>query len=323
MNLKSLSDQALLAATAKLAHEERELLIAVLAHLREIERRRLFCDLGFSSLHAYAVKHLKYSDDQAARRINAMRLIKDLPDVAEKVQSGKLSLSNASSAQTFSKRTAMSPEKKRELVKKLEDKSTREAEREMAAISPQAVRKDSVRSVSEKTVEIRFSAPRELEAKLSHLRGILAHKFPHLTLAELVEKLADLGLSEWNPAKTVRPIKTRAGLLHSTEGASNQEATEGASTRKVAAETAAQTGTISNSTRREVWRRDRGECVNCGSQHAVEVDHCLPRSHGGAGTIENLRLLCRKCNQRAAIKILGLKKMEQHLQAQHQRTCSK
>ena len=308
MNLKSLSDQALLAATEKLAHEERELLIAVLAHLREIERRRLFCDLGFSSLHAYAVKHLKYSDDQAARRINAMRLIKDLPDVAEKVQSGKLSLSNASSAQTFSKRTAMSPEKKRDLVKKLENKSTREAEREMAAINPQAVRRDSVRSVSEETIEIRFAAPRGLEAKLNHLKGILAHKHPQLTLAELVDKLADLGLSEWNPAKPVKPIKTRASLSHSAEGASTQKAAEGALT---------QAGAVSACARREIWRRDAGACVNCGSRHALEIDHSLPKSQGGSGSLANLRLLCRKCNQRAAIRTLGLKKMGPYLETKH------
>ena len=326
MNLKSLSDQALLAATEKLAHEERELLIAVLAHLREIERRRLFCDLGFSSLHAYAVKHLKYSDDQAARRINAMRLIKDLPDVAEKVQSGKLSLSNASSAQTFSKRTAMSPEKKRDLVKKLENKSTREAEREMAAINPQAVRRDSVRSVSEETIEIRFAAPRGLEAKLNHLKGILAHKHPQLTLAELVDKLADLGLSEWNPAKPVKPIKTRASLSHSAEGASTQKAAEGASTQKAAegastqkaAEGAlTQAGAVSACARREIWRRDAGACVNCGSRHALEIDHSLPKSQGGSGSLANLRLLCRKCNQRAAIRTLGLKKMGPYLETKH------
>ncbi len=288
MNLNSLSDQVLLSATEKLAHDEREILIAVLAHLCEIERRRLYCDLGFSSLHAYAVKQLRYSDDQAARRINAMRLIKDLPDVAEKVQSGKLSLSNASSAQTFSKRTAMSPEKKRELVKKLENKSTREAEREMAAINPQAVRKDSVRSVSEETIEIKFSAPRNLEAKLNQLRGILAHKHPRLTLAELVNKLADLGLAEWNPAKALKARKSGSPPSQ---------------------------GVISKPTRREVWRRDRGECVNCGSRHALEIDHKVPRSQCGSGGIGNLRLLCRKCNQRAAIKTLGINKMVPFLEA--------
>ena len=47
-------------AMDKLVQEERELLTSVLAHLREIERRRLFCDLGFSSLFSYAVEKLGY-----------------------------------------------------------------------------------------------------------------------------------------------------------------------------------------------------------------------------------------------------------------------
>lgn len=84
MNLKSLSDSDLLAKTDQLVQQERELLSKVLFHLREIERRRLFSDLGFKSLFDYAVRRLACSEDHAYRRINAMQLIKELPSVEEK-----------------------------------------------------------------------------------------------------------------------------------------------------------------------------------------------------------------------------------------------
>jgi len=46
----------------------------------------------------------------------------------------------------------------------------------------------------------------------------------------------------------------------------------------------------------EVWRRDRGRCVNCGSSEKLEFDHVIPVSMGGAHTVGNLQLLCVSCN---------------------------
>jgi len=66
--------------------------------------------------------------------------------------------------------------------------------------------------------------------------------------------------------------------------------------------------------RRQVWRRDRGQCSNCRSTFALEIDHVLPRAVGGPLTVENARLLCRACNQRAAIEYFGLVKMTGHLE---------
>ncbi|MFL5783747.1 MAG: HNH endonuclease [Bacteriovoracaceae bacterium] len=51
----------------------------------------------------------------------------------------------------------------------------------------------------------------------------------------------------------------------------------------------------------EVWRRDNGICTKCGSTYALEYDHVKPFAMGGKSTVENLRLLCRACNQRQRI----------------------
>jgi hypothetical protein len=49
---------------------------------------------------------------------------------------------------------------------------------------------------------------------------------------------------------------------------------------------------------RAVMYRDQGRCALCGSRDDLQFDHILPRSHGGADSYGNLRVLCRSCNLR-------------------------
>lgn len=47
----------------------------------------------------------------------------------------------------------------------------------------------------------------------------------------------------------------------------------------------------------EVWKRDRGKCVLCGSQENLHFDHVLPFSKGGTSLLPaNIQLLCAKHN---------------------------
>ena len=55
--------------------------------------------------------------------------------------------------------------------------------------------------------------------------------------------------------------------------------------------------------RREVWRRDQGKCVKCGSRERLEFDHIIPVSQGGSNTARNIELLCEKCNRAKGAKI--------------------
>ena len=308
--LKHLSDKVLLENTEILVRQEREILTAVLNHLREIERRRLFSGLGFSSLFDYAVKKLGYSNDQAYRRINAMRLIKEVPEVENKIHSGAITLASASLAQAFFRReqktARLSLEQKREVLEKIAHKSSREAEKVILSLNPKPLGQDRILPLSEEFIEIRFPAPAGLREKLEQLKGLLAHSHPGISLADLVEKLADLGLKEWNPGKVSKRGKT------STLPNRNKERPLGSS--KV--DRSVVDRSIPRPLRRAIWQRDQGKCRNCGAQHALQLDHITPIARGGRSSLENLRLLCRTCNQRAAIQSLGLTKMEHYINYQ-------
>jgi hypothetical protein len=57
----------------------------------------------------------------------------------------------------------------------------------------------------------------------------------------------------------------------------------------------------------EVWARDNGQCVKCGSKENLHYDHDLPFSKGGTSlTAANVRILCMKCNLRKSNKILTI-----------------
>ncbi len=80
-NLKLLSDLELEVSLKQVVHDERLKTTEVLEHLKECFTRRLFAKRGQSSLFEYAVEVLGYSPGAAQRRIQSMRLMKELPEV--------------------------------------------------------------------------------------------------------------------------------------------------------------------------------------------------------------------------------------------------
>lgn len=63
------------------------------------------------------------------------------------------------------------------------------------------------------------------------------------------------------------------------------------------------TRSIPQAMRTAVWQRDGGKCVECQAAEYLEFDHVIPHSKGGATSIQNLQLLCRKCNQEKGARI--------------------
>lgn len=57
----------------------------------------------------------------------------------------------------------------------------------------------------------------------------------------------------------------------------------------------------------EVWKRDKGRCVKCGSTENLHYDHDLPYSKGGTSfSAKNVRILCMKHNLKKSNKILSI-----------------
>ena len=313
MILTHITDQALLASTQELAQNERETLTKILHHLREIERRRVYCDAGCSSLFEYAVKCLHYSEGQAGRRIQAMRLIKEIPEIEQKIESGALSLSNISQAQSFFRDVSagnqgagpkiVTRETKLRVLGRLENKSSRDGQKELIQLGGNtALPRERERVLTDDKSEIKFVIDRDLREKLDEVRSLLGPDAMSMSFAELIAKIADIGADSLRARKFG---KRRAQTMNARANENTADEVKSPVTPTPAPEWRPPSNNpryVSKDIKSFVWQRDRGVCRGCGSRRGLNFDHIVPVARGGQGTPDNLRLLCFACNQRAGIK---------------------
>ncbi len=147
--LRTLSNSKLLFQMQLVTRGERAMTIKILHHLNEIERRRLYLDLGCSSLFDYCTRHLKYSSSAAGRRIHVARCIRRHPDVLELLRARELSLSTISLIAPILDR-----HNEAAILSRVRGKSYREVERVASEYRPPIALRDRVRSV-----RVRVSRP--------------------------------------------------------------------------------------------------------------------------------------------------------------------
>lgn len=99
MNFKTISNTELIERIEKLVRTERKIGHLVLLHISEIETRKIYAELGFDSMFSYLSRGLGYSESCAYRRLNSARLLKQIPEIAEKLVDGSLNLSQLTSVQ--------------------------------------------------------------------------------------------------------------------------------------------------------------------------------------------------------------------------------
>lgn len=294
MNLKSLSESALLNETKALVSEERNLTAKILEYLKEIDCRKSYIPLGYASLHAFCVGYLGYEDHQAFRRISACRLLRDLPQIQDRIESGSLSLTAVTKAQTYFRQSKVeSNDQKLEVLKSLEGKSTRECEKVLIELNPKLIPQAvKIRDLTEEFVELKVVLPRETIEKLNRIKDLRSHS--NETLIEVIDSLASQYLKAKDPLQ--KPDKPTA--QH-----------EAVSRR------------IPEATRNQVFKRDQGRCqyqdpltkVSCHSQYQVQIDHRIPYSIRPNHDPKNLRLLCRNHNLLVATKLIGKKVISRYV----------
>ncbi len=319
-----MNHEALFSRIKKLVTEERRIGVEILECLYEIEVNRAYAVLKYDGLFTYCVRELGFSDSQAYQRIQAMRALKDLPELKPMIESGALSVTSVSKVQTYLRQEKKSGvlktrEKKIELFRSMENRTSREVDGLLAEAKSEKPK-----------LKLVFELDEETERLWNEVKGLAVHKSGGAS--EAVFKLL---MKEWirrnHPAREVKPrVKVKNSISNSNgvseimsqvagvdigrkrhkpsslrEGRESRVSRESCVPRK-SLEPRATRVPIPAPLRREVWQRDQSRCVNCGSRHALEIDHVIPVARGGNNKPENLRLLCRSCNQAAAIQVFGV-----------------
>ena len=88
-----LSNQELIAALPLLVRREGQAIAGLVAHLAEVDARRLYRDQAFPSMHQYCVDALHLCEGAAYKRITAARTARRFPVVLEMLADGRLHLS--------------------------------------------------------------------------------------------------------------------------------------------------------------------------------------------------------------------------------------
>ena len=290
----------------------------VLRHLQEIERRKLYA-FKYGSLFDYAVQELHYSEAAASRRIQAMRLIREIPEMAPKIESGALNLTNVCQAQSFFRdmkkaepAAALSRDQKTEVLAKLEDKSSREGQRILLSMSPpQVLPRERERMVSEEHIEMRFVVTQKTKLELEKVRSLLGPRGGSLSMAELISEMARLcseRLSEKTFGKTRAAQDRLSALALSSPSQVKTLNTNKSAVQKfpaVGVKPNFRTRYIAPVVKHEVWHRDGGKCVRCKSTQSIQFDHIQPFALGGDSSPANIQLLCGSCNLRRGIISFG------------------
>src|SRR5688500_11675432 len=90
--LAGLSDAELLTATRRLVGRANQLLASLLAHLAEVEARGIHRARACASLYTYCIYELRFSEDEAFRRVSAARLVRRFPALLDAIATGELHL---------------------------------------------------------------------------------------------------------------------------------------------------------------------------------------------------------------------------------------
>ncbi len=349
--LDRVSDDSLKARTARLLSIDRRVTARLLAHLAEIEQRRLHLEQAFSSMFDYCLS-LGMSEDEAGRRLCAAGVAKRFPAIYGLLDEGRLSLSVICKLKHY-----LTAENYEELLAGVAGLSFRKAEAWLATRFERPDVQSTVRKLPERVTARALltsgSAPSRSPATSSQplspdsdplptpapappsalypgpqsrVEPLSAKRYrvqftADEALKEKLELAADL-MAHRNANHDLAPIVEQAlDLLI----AALKKQKFGDTARPQHARQA-KPERVTNSAKREVIERDGLQCSyvdkdgkRCAERGMLEFDHRHPRGRGGGSHADNLRILCRAHNQYLAELSYGRDRIEKAKRAREVR----
>ena len=161
--LEHLSDAQLLENLSGVLRTQRGALAELVAHLGEVEDRRLHLEAAYGSMFTYCVARLGMSEDEACRRIELARLARRFPALFAELESGQITLSVA-----LVLKPVLSPSNHLELLAAARGKCVRQARELVAERFPKPDAPSSIRKLPERR-PLRASDPGEAGASAPSL----------------------------------------------------------------------------------------------------------------------------------------------------------
>ena len=331
-SLTHLADQTLLRELAALVSQDRATTAALLAHVAEVDERKLYLPAAYTSMYAYCVHELHMSEDTAFKRIRAARVAREFPAIFAALEDGRLHLSAVVLLAPYLK-----PENADELLTAAAHKTKAGVERLLSERFPQPDLPMLVRPIAPAAVTaardtraVDEPAPqlapgpavpssalfamgsmvplaKELESR-ARFAPLAPGRFPlQVTVNERTHDLlryVQALLGHVLPSGDVAEVLERA-LESLVEKLEKQKFAARSRSRPRRGD--AKGRYVPAEIRRAVWQRDGGQCTfvsesgkRCEERMRLELDHVDPVARDGQSTVENLRLTCRPHNQYAA-----------------------
>ena len=301
MDLKLFSDSVLLAEMKLKVETEKRTTAEIIEFVKEIERRRLFIKLEFNSLFDFMTGYFGYTPGSAQRRIDAARLLRDIPEVKADLESGELNLMQVSAlaraVREKEKTASVSVEEKREIIETIKSQDLAKSETTIAKMLDVPIKtKETKRMQQDGSVRRELTFSKEQEELLEQVKSLMSHVNPNPTVPEMFEYLAKRFIKQ--KVGTVKPaaVKSRATTVALSEELvlPSQSTAKTAVTRKPAMKNVRYIPALD---RKQLLQKH--DCCQwkkngkvCGSRFQLQSDHIQPIWAGGSSEPSNLQLLC-------------------------------
>ncbi len=319
-SLTHLVDAALLRDLSDLVARDRSNTALLLAHIAEVDARKLYLPAAYSSMHAYCLGELRLSEYGAHKRIRAARAAREFPALFHAIADGRLHLcgvvllaSHLTSSNVDELIDAATHHSKAEIEQLLAERfpqldvpsslepiasrpTVMEASPQLAPgpvslstteLAPPAP-PARIAPIAPERFALQCTLPQATHAKLRYLQTLLSHTIPSGDIPAVLDQAFDAAIVQFEKRKFAATRHNRA-----------RRATR--SRRHIPAHV-----------RESVWRRDEGRCTfvgdsgrRCEARHRLEFDHVHEVARGGKATVDNLRLRCRAHNLYAAEQTSG------------------